>query len=86
MNDVRSLSPAPFTLHNFLFFSLHCPFSLRIFSKNDYLFNVHFVISSSKANKGQQGGRGSKLGILSERTFWMSPNVSTDDFEKVNVG
>ena len=71
MNDVRSLSPAPFTLHDFLFFSLHCPFSLRIFSKNDYLFNVHFVISSSKTNKGEQGGRGSKLGNL-ERTYFLN--------------
>ena len=40
MNDMRSLSPALFTLHTFSFFSLHCPlYSLRtIFSKNGYLF------------------------------------------------
>ena len=39
MNDVWSLSPALFTLHNFSFFSVHCQlFSLRIFSKNSYLF------------------------------------------------
>ena len=39
MNGVLSLSPALFTLHDFLIFSPHCPlFSLRILSKNGYLF------------------------------------------------
>ena len=39
MNGVRSLSRALFAFYNFSFFSLHCPlFSLRIFSKNGYLF------------------------------------------------
>ena len=39
MNGVRSLSPVLFTLHNFSFFSLHCPLIfLRIFRKNGYLF------------------------------------------------
>ena len=39
MNGVLSFSPALFTLHNFFIFALHCPLlSLRIFSKNGYLF------------------------------------------------
>ena len=51
MNGVQSLSPVLFTLHNFSFFSLHCPlFSLRIFSKmatySLVINNVYFVISS----------------------------------------
>ena len=38
-NDMRLLSPVLVTLHNFLFFSLHCSlFSLCIFSKNGYSF------------------------------------------------
>ena len=51
MNGVRSLSPALFTLHNFSFFSLHCPlFHLRISNKmatySLFIDNVPFVISS----------------------------------------
>ena len=39
MNGVQLLSPALFTLHNFSFFSLHCPlFSLHIVRKNGYFF------------------------------------------------
>ena len=53
VNEWRAslFTPALFILHNFSFFSLHCPlFSLRIFSKNGYLFigyrYMYFVISS----------------------------------------
>ena len=59
MNGVRSLSPALFTLHNFSFFSLHCPlFSLRIFSKNGYLFIGYRVrvLENEQGRTREEGG------------------------------
>ena len=50
MNDVQSLLPALFTLHNFLFFSLLCPiffaFSAKMATYLLVIDNVYFVISS----------------------------------------
>ena len=51
MNGVRSFSPALFTLYNFSFFSLHCPYFLCAFPEKMATYslvidNVHFVISS----------------------------------------
>ena len=43
-------------------------------SQNERTYRGEWCFKTTRANKGERGG-GQNSGILSERTFWMSPNV-----------